>query len=678
MRHSLAYVRYRAGRLSPGRLLGAIGRRGGRLLAALAAEGRAHLLPAGAGERALRRALLPGAGEAGPTGFFVEPGMRAALTARLRREQPEAPAGILAAAEALLAHRFDLLGSGPTPLGEPIDWHRDFKSGHRFPPRRFAPRIRYGQLPGVDVKVPWELSRFQHLPTLGKAYWLTGDGRYAAEGLGQIRHWIGENPPPFGVNWVCTMDVAIRAFNWLWGFGFLGGAADPAFRRLLQGSLLSHGRHILAHLERGADGISSNHYLSDLIGLFALGLACPGFREAEGWRGLALAELVREMERQVHPDGGDYESSLPYHRLVTEIFLAAALLCRRRGLALPEAYLARLGRMLEFVRWYTKPNGLAPQVGDADDGRLHILAGYGGWDPRDHRHLLAAGGAFLGRPELSAAGTGPGREEALWLLPEVPASPPASPPAPPGSRAFTESGIYLLREGELYALVSCGAVGTRGIGNHKHNDLLSLEVHSGGQDLLVDPGSYLYTPDPAARNAFRSTAAHNTVMVDGEEQNRFGEGGLFWLHADAAPGGVAFRAGDEAVEFAGEHDGYRRLADPVIHRREVTLRRRERRLEIVDTLTGAGRHRLVWNFTLAPGVEARPAGAGAWELSAGAVRAHLALTAVEPAGRAAQIATERVEAWVSPGYGRRERSAALRFTAELPLPLRCRFVLGLG
>jgi hypothetical protein len=110
----------------------------------------------------------------------------------------------------------------------------------------------------------------------------------------------------------------------------------------------------------------------------------------------------------------------------------------------------------------------------------------------------------------------------------------------------------------------------------------------------------------------------------------------------------------------------------------VTLRRRERRLEIVDTLTGAARHRLAWNFTLAPGVEARPAGERAWELRAGAVQAVLRLEGVEPAGLAGGVATERVDAWVSPSYGRRERSFALRFTAEVPLPFRCRFVLGLG
>lgn len=682
MRHSLRYVLYRARRLGPRGIAGAAARRGRQLLGGWGTEGQAHLFGTAVTDRALARALTAESGglaavadgRLGPSGFFVHPGLREHLVARLRQEHPEAERAIQAAADAVMAHRFDLLGSGPTDLGACIDWQRDFKSGYRWPPRTFSRRIRYGGVPGVDVKLPWELSRFQHLPTLGKAFWLTGEARYAAEGLAQIDDWIAENPPQFGVNWACTMDVALRAFNWIWGYAFCGSAATPRFHRAFVGSLLAHGRHILSNLERGADGITSNHYLADLIGLFALGIACPFFREARAWRELALGELVREIERQVHPDGGDYESSIPYHRLVTEMFLAATILCRRHGLTLPPAYLDRLERMLEFARWYTKPNGLAPQVGDADDGRLHILANYGAWDPRDHRHLLATGGAFFRRDDFTAAAGNRG-EEAVWLLPEEPPRPMSAEATAPGSRAYPESGVYLMRDGDRYCLVACGAVGTRGIGNHKHNDLLSVEFHAGGQDFLVDPGSYLYTPDPAARNLFRSTAVHNTVMVDGAEQNRFGEGSLFWLHADAVPSCLEWRPGAEEDVFVGEHTGYVRLADPVIHRRGVRLRKRDRRLEIEDRLAGEARHALLWNFTIAPGVAVRPAGEAAWELAVTGVRAVLSLDAVEPAALHAAVRREVVESWASPSYGVRRRTRALRFQVAALLPVTCRFSL---
>lgn len=674
MQHSLRYVWYRTKRLTPHGAAAAMTRRGGAVARRWAAEASARLLGTRVGDGDLRRALRGGSGNLRSSRFFLEVDDRERLVGRIRAEYPEAVPVRIQAAEAICAHSFDLLGSGSTALGPEIDWHRDFKSGHRWAPRTFFTRVRYGEVAGVDVKVPWELSRFQHLPTLGQAYWYTGDGRYAAEFVAQISHWIARNPPQFGVNWACPMDIAIRAFNWLWGAAFFRSApeATPTFWRELARSLLAHGRHVLKNLERGADGITSNHYLANLVGLFGLGLGCPFFREAATWRDLALEEIQREVERQVHPDGGDYESSIPYHRLVVEMFLAVAILCERNGLDLPEGFRQRLEGMLEFTLWYTKPNGLAPQVGDNDDGRLHILADYGRWDPRDHRHVLATGGICFERDDFCAAGA-ERAEESLWLTGRWRAVGRSASSPSLGSRAFCDTGVYLMREEGLYLLIACGAVGTRGIGNHKHNDALSFELHADGQDLLVDPGSYLYTPEPMWRNRFRSTAVHNTVMVDEAEQNRFGEGGLFWLHADAIPRCIVWEAGPEEDLFVGEHDGYARLADPVTHRREIRLQKRAQSITIVDQFRGSGRHALTWNFTLAPDVTLRPAGEARWELVGPSARALFRLERMKPGVTRELIRPEVVESWVSPRYGVKEKSSALRFHLTSGLPLECRF-----
>ena len=100
----------------------------------------------------------------------------------------------------------------------PIDWHVDFKSGYRGNPKIYYKDIKYGHKVGVDVKVPWELSRFQHLTTLGEAYFLSNDEKYVKEFVNQITDWIENNPPKFGVNWTCTVDVAIRACSRLLGW----------------------------------------------------------------------------------------------------------------------------------------------------------------------------------------------------------------------------------------------------------------------------------------------------------------------------------------------------------------------------------------------------------------------------------------------------------------------------
>jgi hypothetical protein len=162
-----------------------------------------------------------------------------------------------------------------------LPWHEDFVHGYRWNRRKFFRRIEipYGR---ADIKVPWELSRCQHLPTLGMAFAATGDPRYAQEVVAQITDWIASNPPGLGVNWRSTMDVAIRAVNWLWAFRLIadGYSCTDAFMTRLLSSLVRHGRHIEANIETYRQGITTNHTLADYVGLLFLGLLLPCLPEA--------------------------------------------------------------------------------------------------------------------------------------------------------------------------------------------------------------------------------------------------------------------------------------------------------------------------------------------------------------------------------------------------------------
>jgi hypothetical protein len=320
-------------------------------------------------------------------------------------------------ADEICAHNFDLLGSGKTKLGEEIDWHLDFKNGERWNPRVFYTDTVIVKGNGSDIKVPWELSRFQHLPTLGKAYWFTGDEKHAREFVDEIKDWMERNPPQYGVNWTNTMEVAIRAVNWIWGYYFFKDSQEVTDEFLLKSfkSLFIHGKHIMENLERSWRGINANHYLSDIVGLVYLGVMFPEFKEARKWREFGIKELVNGMKKQVYHDGVDFEGSISYHRLVAELFLSTTLLCLKNGITFPEWYMNRLERMVEFVMYYTKPDGTAPQIGDNDDGRLHILSNYGNWSRLDHRYLLSIGAVLFKRGDFKAA-AGEFHEEAFWLV----------------------------------------------------------------------------------------------------------------------------------------------------------------------------------------------------------------------------------------------------------------------
>jgi hypothetical protein len=296
----------------------------------------------------------------------------------------------------------------------------------------------------------------------------------------------------------------------------------------------------------------------------------------------------------VRPDGVVHEASTSYHRLVTELFLCGtqavdALLPD----SLPGWYRERLGLMLEFVRDYTRPDGLAPQIGDADDGRFLPLGDYGA-DPRDHRHLFAqAGQAFEPATESSA---------------------------------YPDGGFFVLRDGGLYAIVHCGDVGRYGRGGHGHNDQLSFELATAEGPLVVDPGTYVYTPDPVERNRFRSTAYHATLRIGAGEQNDLGTADLFSMKDRSLAEALHW----DATSFEGRHHGF----PGATHTRRIEVA--ERGLRITDTVASDIAQELEWTFPLAPGADERVE-----------IRAEGLVFAPEPG-------------WYSPRYGVREPTTFLK------------------
>jgi len=521
---------------------------------------------------------------------------------------------LLTVAEETAAHRFDLLGSGPTDLGDSIPWTRDFKHGRSWPLDHISRLpIVFGD--GSDIKVPWELSRCQHLPVLAAAWRLSGDERFLDEIGAQLDSWIDCNPVEFGPNWACTMDVAIRAANWVATLALLGESAAhaPWSDRALE-SLLLHGRFIRSHLEWAK--VRGNHYLSDVVGLLSVAALFGAGREGKGWAEWAAGELERELCHQVRSDGCDHEASIPYHRLVTELFVCGtqAVHSLLPG-GLTEDHDERLRRMLEFARDYTRGDGLAPQVGDADDGRFLPLGDYGRSDPRSHLHLFV-------QADLEYK--------------------PASAPA-----AYPEGGYWIMRRGPVFAAVRCGDVGVGGLGSHAHNDQLSFEFAWGPEPLVIDPGSYVYTADVEARARFRSTAFHSTLRIGGAEQNPIRVDRPFSLEDLTRARSTAWTAGPDGVVFEGVHHGYERLDPPATHVRRIEMG--PDRLSIRDVVTSEGEHELEWTFPLASCEVACTSG------RAVASFRHVTLT-IESVG----LDFNLEEGWRSPSYGVRERTPFVR------------------
>ena len=479
----------------------------------------------------------------------------------------EARRDLLRRADDICAHRFDLLGSGPVALGPEIDWHSDFKTGRHWPLAHIS-RVAISYPDDSDIKVPWELSRFQHLPLLAAARRVSGDRRYLDEIAAQLERWIAANPVEFGPNWVSTMDVAIRTTNWIATLALCAreAAGQPWLERVLE-SLLLHGRFIRDHLEYGE--VHGNHYLSNVVGLLPAAALFSRSPEGHAWTEWAAAELVSEMEHQVRPDGCAHEASIPYHRLVCELFVCGTQAVDELAPGtIPDWYRKRLAAMLEFVADYSRPDGLAPQIGDADDGRFLPLDDYGRTDFRSHIHLFAQSG----RPYR------PAQDHA----------------------AYRHGGYYVMRGGDLYALVRCGDTGLGGLGAHAHNDQLSFELALGPQPMVIDPGTFLYTGNPHARTLFRSTAFHSTLRVGGSDQNETRVADLFAMADRTRAEAITWTPAGGSAVFEGRHHGFEALAAPASYTRRFEFDGTARALVVRDLVRSDASHLLEWTFPLAP------------------------------------------------------------------------------
>ncbi|MCU0609116.1 MAG: heparinase II/III family protein [Chitinispirillaceae bacterium] len=542
-------------------------------------------------------------------------GVRSGVNANgFQKKFPDSTARNCAVAADICRHQFDFLGTGSVSWHEPIAWHTDIKTGHAWPVRFYVSyrpdEITPGN--GVDPKVPWELSRCHHFVALAQAWALTKEERFAGEFVREWEHWVQENPWGSGINWASTLEVAIRAVNWLWARDLFRDALCLTKEREQQflESIRQHAVFIEHNLECGVRNgamVAGNHYLGNVSGLACIGMLCPGLPGADRWKRAGLKALEKEIRRQVPPDGFFFESSTAYHRFALELFLVPAILARRSGHEMSSEYWAKIEKMMDAVLMITRPDGCVPFFGDNDDGRLLILSNYPSWTRNDFRYLLGLGAVLFKREDFKAvAGRCP--EEVFWLLGDDGcAAYEALQVTEPKweSNALADAGLYVIRNrnNSDYALVRAGTAQESAPNAHAHNDTLSLELWISGKPVLVDPGTFCYTSDGNERNQFRSTAAHSTIMVDGKEISSIPQA-LFGFGRDAKAQVAEWSIDELRTVLQVRHDGFERLAEPVTVQRRVEYDARARTWVITDDLVGKGDHSSSFYWQFAPGEKA--------------------------------------------------------------------------
>ena len=518
------------------------------------------------------------------------------------------------AADKILDGRFGVFALEDARLGFPPRWNVDPKTGIEAP-LEFGKDIDYRDAARVgDIKYLWEINRHLELVTLAQAWHLTADERYARGARALVDSWLTQCPYPRGVNWCASLEHAIRLVNWSFAWHLLGsessllfvGEEGRAFRGRWLHSIYQHCHFIAGHWSRHSS--ANNHLLGEATGLFIASLTWPLWPESPRWQRQAHAELARETLLQIFEDGVNKEQAVWYHHAVADMLLTAGLFARANGCNFDAQYWRAIESMLDFLASIMDVSGGVPAIGDADQGVLVRLvppdtSGAKPW-PGVYRSLLATGAVLFQRPEFRLK-AGELDDKTRWLLGDAAAGRfeaiDTSSARLPVRRSFPRGGYYILGDefetpGEVRILADAGALGYLSIAAHGHADALAFTLTVGGKPLLIDPGTYSYHTEGEWRHYFRGTSAHNTVMVDGEDQSLFA-GSFLWLqHADATVD--EFTCSSDPQVLVAHHDGYRRLPDPVRHQRTWRYDTSAATLAISDRLECSGVHtvEIFWHF----------------------------------------------------------------------------------
>lgn len=486
---------------------------------------------------------------------------RAALVGNILEAFPGAAAHAAQSADRILDGRHDLLGYRDVRLASPPDWHADAIHQKRPPAVHWA-AVPYLDPAYGDHKIIWETNRHQYWLTLGAAWWLTGDSRYRATFVVHLESWLQANPPLIGVNWASMLELAFRTMSWTWAVELFAAGGEHDDTPWLVDLLLSMDRQLTHVGENLSQYFSPNtHLLGEALALYAVSAAFPELRHSRTRMDEGRNVLLREIERQVRPDGGHAELSAHYHRYTTDFYLLALMVARSSGDEAAPAF-ERVSRSLAaYLRTIADDRGRLPLIGDDDGGQAFR---FGSPMPADASPTLGIAATLLNDASLAV---GPPSTEEYWILGTSTArsgrtlAPGATAPWP--SRVLRDSGYFVSRTADGGQLIF--EAGPHGFlnGGHAHADALSVVLTVGSEPLFVDPGTGGYTMDAALRDRFRSSRMHNTLVLDGRD-HASPKGPFHWASRADAHFLVARTA--PGLDFAvAAHHGY----DPGRHMRAV-------------------------------------------------------------------------------------------------------------
>ncbi len=579
------------------------------------------------------------------------------------RVTSEADQKVIAVADEVLAGGWPVFNARRTGVPAEPNWFLDPLTGVEAPRRGYAFRLPVRDPSRVgSLKHVWEPSRHQTTTLLAVAWWLTGNPAYANRVASHLKSWWRDNPFLEGIHWTSGIEVGLRLISWTWIRALLADweGCESLFDRnetfVLQ--VYQHQRYLVALHSCGSS--ANNHLIAELAGLACASAAFPWFEQSEHWRIWSYRCLAHEAIQQTHADGFNREQASEYHLFVLEMFLATSLTTKLAGKPIGAELNAVVQQMADALAATVDGTGRAPRFGDGDEGR-GLLVDAPEAEPTGV--VLTAARCLVGAapwwPENS------GQASVLADITMQISGRPERDRNVPCPVVFAGSGQAIMRAGrggeEIWVRCDHGPVGYLSIAAHGHADALSVELRSGGVELLADPGTFCYHDRSEWRRYFKGTSGHNTLAVDDLDQVEYG-GPFLWL-AGLSPKLETCRVGGTYVvqEWQAQHDGYRRLTDPVTHHRRVALDTRSRSVAIEDWIDANRPHNVTLSFHLGPTIAATLGQTIAhlqWNLSGQPRRGKISLPP-ELRWTLHFGETNPPLGWYSRGFGQREPAATL-------------------
>ena len=362
-------------------------------------------------------------------------------------------------------------------------------------PYQFGERIDWSVNPTKlqYVEWTWQLSRHHMWVDLQRAYWATGDEKYAKEFNDQMIAWVEDNLKPVSSSgnvprsrWR-TIEAGIRTLG-AWPTCFFGFLSSPNFTDhgivTMLKSFYEHACHLRQYPTRG------NWLTTEMHGLFNVGALFPEFRKSREWRDYAAQKLCDELRIQVYPDGAQVELTPGYHAVSLINFMDLVQEAALNDVKLPDGYLTELEKMFTGLEKTAMPDLRMPALNDSDWGdiRRFMREGYRIFPARESFLYLASGRHQGVKPDYTS----------IWL--------------PYAGWAVMRSGWGSM---DNYLLFEAGPFGTA----HYHEDKLSFVIYAKGARLLTEGGIYPYDTSQW-RSYVLSARAHNVTHVDQMEQHR--------------------------------------------------------------------------------------------------------------------------------------------------------------